>query len=303
MVQVVVGIIRNDSHDVFIAKRQKKQFMPGFWELPGGKVEADEGQHDALKRELFEETGITVKKCRLTQSIKQQYPDKVVNLSVYLIEDYSGTPIGKEGQEFTWCSLNSFENFMLLPTMWKIIKRISLPKSYWITPDDHDSESIFDQCSQRIAKGTKMIQLRSKTQLDKHYIGKLNKLCQSNHVKLILNMPQMTYDEPCDGWHLTTKELLKFSSNEISEKKFIGASTHNLREVRHAEKMKMDYISLSPITKTPSHPNTKTLGWNKASEIINQSKIPIYLLGGMDENSMNQALSIGAQGIAGIRGI
>ena len=53
MVQVVVGIIRNDSHDVFIAKRQKKQFMPGFWELPGGKVEADEGQHDALKRCLL----------------------------------------------------------------------------------------------------------------------------------------------------------------------------------------------------------------------------------------------------------
>ena len=187
--------------------------------------------------------------------------------------------------------------------MWKIIKRISLPKSYWITPDNHDSESIFDQCSQHIANGTKMIQLRSKTQLDKHYIGKLNKLCQSHHVKLILNMPHMTYDEPCDGWHLSTKELLNFLSNEISEKKFIGASTHNLKEVRHAEKMSMDYISLSPITKTLSHPNAKTLGWNKASEIINQSNIPIYLLGGMNENSMNQALSIGAQGIAGIRGI
>ena len=116
-------------------------------------------------------------------------------------------------------------------------------------------------------------------------------------------MPKMSYDEPCDGWHLTTKELLNFLSNEISEKKFIGASTHNLKEVRHAEKMSMDYISLSPITKTLSHPNAKTLGWNKASEIINQSNIPIYLLGGMNENSMNQALSIGAQGIAGIRGI
>ncbi len=43
MVEVVVGIIRNNSQDVFIAKRKKNQFMPGFWELPGGKVEADEG--------------------------------------------------------------------------------------------------------------------------------------------------------------------------------------------------------------------------------------------------------------------
>ena len=83
----------------------------------------------------------------------------------------------------------------------------------------------------------------------------------------------------------------------------IGASTHNLTEVKHAEKMSIDYISLSPINETPSHPNTKILGWSKASEIIVQSKIPIYLLGGLDKNSINQALSIGAQGIAGIRGI
>ena len=70
-----------------------------------------------------------------------------------------------------------------------------------------------------------------------------------------------------------------------------------------AEKNSLDYISLSPINETLSHPNTKALGWNKASEIINQCKIPIYLLGGMDQYSMNHALSIGAQGIAGIREI
>jgi 8-oxo-dGTP diphosphatase len=45
------------------------------------------------------------------------------------------------------------------------------------------------------------------------------------------------------------------------------------------------------------------LGWSKASEIISQSEVPIYLLGGMNRGSMNQALSIGAQGTAGIRGI
>jgi len=31
--------------------------------------------------------------------------------------------------------------------------------------------------------------------------------------------------------------------------------------------------------------------------------VPIYLLGGMDKDSMNKALSIGAKGIAGIRGV
>jgi len=303
MIEVVVGIIRNDSKDIFIAKRQKKQFMSGFWELPGGKVENDEDHHDALKRELFEETGIKIEKYSLTQTIQQQYPDKMINLSVYAIHVYSGTPAGKEGQEFSWCSEDQFTNYKLLPTMWKIIKRASLPSSYWITPDNHNSISILEQCSQHITNGKKIIQLRSKTQLDKHYIDKFNKLCQLNHAKLVLNMPQMTFDEPCDGWHLTSKELLNFSSRELPDEKLIGASTHNLTEVKHAEKMSIDYISLSPINETPSHPNTKILGWSKASEIIVQSKIPIYLLGGLDKNSINQALSIGAQGIAGIRGI
>ena len=303
MIEVVVGIIRNDSEDIFIAKRQKNQFMPGFWELPGGKVESDEGHHRALKRELFEEIGIKIKKFSLTQTIKQQYPDKMINLSVYSVDEYSGTPAGKEGQEFSWCSLDKFTNYRLLPTMWKIIKRISLPESYWITPDNHNSKSILNQCSQHIANGTKIIQLRSKTQLDKLYIDKFNKLCQLNHAKLILNMPRMTFEEPCDGWHLSSKKLMDYSSKELPDEKLIGASTHNLTEVKHAENMSLDYLSLSPINETPSHPNTKTLGWNKASEIIGQSKIPIYLLGGMDKNSMNQALNIGAQGIAGIRGI
>ena len=74
-------------------------------------------------------------------------------------------------------------------------------------------------------------------------------------------------------------------------------------EVKHAEKISMDYVSLSPINRTFSHLDTQALGWSKASEIISQSEVPIYLLGGMDRSSMNQALSIGAQGIAGIRGI
>ena len=51
MIEVVGGIIRKESKDGFIAKRQKNQFMSDFWELPGGKVESNEDHDDALKRE------------------------------------------------------------------------------------------------------------------------------------------------------------------------------------------------------------------------------------------------------------
>ena len=303
IIEVVVGVIHNDSKEIFISRRKKNQFMSGYWELPGGKVENNEDLSSALKRELFEEIGIKIEKYNLIQTIQQQYPKRIINLSVYVIEKYSGTPVGKEGQDFSWCSIEKFKEYKLLPTMWKIIKRLSLPKSYWITPDNHNSNAVFEECNQRLYEGIKIIQLRSKSQLDKAYIDNFNKLCQLNQAKLVLNMPHIDFDEPCDGWHLTSIELMTTSTREFPDDKLLGASAHSLIEAKHAEKISVDYISLSPINETPSHPQTQILGWEKASEIIIQCKVPIYLLGGMDKDSMDKALSIGAQGIAGIRGV
>ena len=303
IIEVVVGVIHNDSKEIFISRRKKNQFMSGYWELPGGKVENNEDLSSALKRELFEEIGIKIEKYNLIQTIQQEYPKRIINLSVYVIEKYSGTPVGKEGQDFSWSSIEKIEEYELLPTMLKIINRLSLPNSYWITPDNHNSNSVFEECNQRLSEGVKIIQLRSKSQLDKAYIDNFNKLCQLNQAKLVLNMPHIDFDEPCDGWHLTSIELMTTSTREFPDDKLFGASAHNLIEAKHAEKISVDYISLSPINETPSHPQTQILGWEKASEIIIQCKVPSYLLGGMDKDSMDKALSIGAQGIAGIRGV
>ena len=303
IIEVVVGVIHNDSKEIFISRRKKNQFMSGYWELPGGKVENNEDLSSALKRELFEEIGIKIEKYNLIQTIQQEYPKRIINLSVYVIEKYSGTPVGKEGQDFSWSSIEKIEEYELLPTMLKIINRLSLPNSYWITPDNHNSNSVFEECNQRLSEGVKIIQLRSKSQLDKAYIDNFNKLCQLNQAKLVLNMPHIDFDEPCDGWHLTSIELMTTSTREFPDDKLFGASAHNLIEAKHAEKISVDYISLSPINETPSHPQTQILGWEKASEIISQCKVPIYLLGGMNKDSMDKALSIGAQGIAGIRGV
>ena len=303
IIKVVVGVVHNNSKEIFISRRKKNQFMSGYWELPGGKVENNEDLSSALKRELFEEIGIKIEKFSLIQTIQQQYPKRIINLSVYIIKKYSGTPVGKEGQDFSWCSIEKFKEYKLLPTMCKIFKRLSLPNSYWITPDNHNSNAVFEECEQRLSEGIKIIQLRSKSQLDKAYIDKFNKLCQLNQAKLVLNIPHMVFDEPCDGWHLTSTELMITSTREFPDDKLLGASAHSLIEAKHAEKISVDYISLSPINKTLSHPKTQILGWEKASEIISQCKVPIYLLGGMNKDSMDKALSIGAQGIAGIRGV
>jgi 8-oxo-dGTP diphosphatase len=302
-IEVVVGIIHNSNNEVFIAKRQKNQFMSDYWELPGGKVEPGEDHVNAIKRELFEETGITVKNCKLVQKIQHIYPEKIINLSVYSIDDYLGGPVGLEGQEITWSSADKLKNFKLLPTMWRIIHKFSLPKFYWITPDNHQSDKVFNECKKRLSNGIKFIQLRSKTSLDTTYIEKIHRLCRENQAKLILNTPNKTFNEPCDGWHLSSLELMSLKERPVIEEKLIGASTHGIDEALHAENISADYISLSPIEKTLTHPNSIPLGWKDASDIIEKCNLPVFLLGGMNKELVEKALSIGAQGVAGIRGI
>ena len=300
-IKAVVGILYSKNNtQILITKRRKNQFMPNYWELPGGKIEKGEDEEDALARELQEELGIKTLRISLKHVMTHHYKDKTVNLSIYNVESYKGNVTGTEGQDIRWCNLQNLSNYKLLPTMRIIINRIRLPEYYWITPDERDPELLLQKCQNHLITGAKIIQLRSKDLIEHSYIGKIHNLCQSYEARLILNVPNKTFKEPCDGWHLTSEELLKYSKRPCANNKLLGASAHNMKEAKYAETISVDYISLAPIEETPSHPNATPLGWEVAKDIVSKSNLPVYLLGGMGRDSLGRALKIRAQGIAGI---
>ncbi len=300
-IKAVVGIFyAKNNTQILITKRRKNQFMPNYWELPGGKIETGEDEEDALARELQEELGIKTLRISLKHVMTHHYKDKTVNLSIYNVESYKGNVTGTEGQDIRWCNLQNLSNYKLLPTMRIIINRIRLPEYYWITPDERDPELLLQKCQNHLITGAKIIQLRSKDLIEHSYIGKIHNLCQSYEARLILNVPNKTFKEPCDGWHLTSEELLKYSKRPCANNKLLGASAHNMKEAKYAETISVDYISLAPIEETPSHPNATPLGWEVAKDIVSKSNLPVYLLGGMGRDSLGRALKIRAQGIAGI---
>ena len=300
-IKAVVGILYSKNNtQILITKRRKNQFMPNYWELPGGKIETGEDEEDALARELQEELGIKTLRISLKHVMTHHYKDKTVNLSIYNVESYKGNVTGTEGQDVRWCNLQNLSNYKLLPTMRIIINRIRLPEYYWITPDERDPELLLQKCQNHLITGAKIIQLRSKDLIEHSYIGKIHNLCQSYEARLILNVPNKTFKEPCDGWHLTSEELLKYSKRPCANNKLLGASAHNMKEAKYAEAVSVDYISLAPIEETPSHPNATPLGWEVAKDIVSKSNLPVYLLGGMSRDSLGRALKIRAQGIAGI---
>jgi 8-oxo-dGTP diphosphatase len=307
-IKVVVGILRNHKQQILISKRQNHQFMPDFWELPGGKIKQRELPKKAIIRELKEELGIVATHLSIHKNITHQYSDRLIKLSIFNIHQYQQTPQGIEGQKIIWSDVNNLSSFKLLPTMKIFINSITLPNKYWITPSlNHQSCEWMAKFDEKINQGISLIQLRSKTTLNSHFITELYNKCQQHNIKLLLNTIDKSFNENyCDGWHITTAEMLALVKNPILKKsstakpKILGVSTHCLKEALMAQNLGADFIVISPIQATQTHPNATPLGWKIAQEVVKKINIPVYFLGGMGLRDLIKALKLNAQGIAGV---
>jgi 8-oxo-dGTP diphosphatase len=70
-----------------------------------------------------------------------------------------------------------------------------------------------------------------------------------------------------------------------------------------AERIGADFITLSPVLPTDSHPGAETLGWDAFAEVVNRINLPVYALGGLGEKDLETAWSKGAHGVAAIRAL
>lgn len=98
--EVVCGVIKqNDKY--FIAKR-KSAINDGTWEFPGGKVELNETNEEAVIRELYEECNVHVKVNRYLTTIHDTYKDMEFNVHAYLCEIIDGTIELHDHWECAW---------------------------------------------------------------------------------------------------------------------------------------------------------------------------------------------------------
>jgi len=101
-VRVVAAALWNDAGEVLIAERPAGKPLAGRWEFPGGKLDCGESELDALKRELREELGIEVTAARHFMRLAATYPDRRVELALWIVEAFSGTPRALDGQRLKW---------------------------------------------------------------------------------------------------------------------------------------------------------------------------------------------------------
>ncbi len=122
-VRVAVGIIQDDDR-FLIAERPLGKPYSGYWEFPGGKIEPNEDAYTALVRELHEELGITVTKAELWLEHNHDYPDKSVQLSLWRVLSYTGTPTPLENQTLMFATYEEMQNLQLLEGNISILKAL-----------------------------------------------------------------------------------------------------------------------------------------------------------------------------------
>lgn len=101
-IRVAVGIVFNSEGHVLVGQRVVKDRYFAKWEFPGGKIEDNESVVDALNREFREEVGIELGKSQSFMEVCHDYPDRMVQLYVRTIQNFTGAARSLEGQALKW---------------------------------------------------------------------------------------------------------------------------------------------------------------------------------------------------------
>ena len=124
LVRVVAGVMRDGHGRVLINERPPGKHMSGYWEFPGGKIAPGESAEAALARELAEELGVRLERCRPLLQLRHDYADRTVELDVLIVESYQGVPEGMEGQALKWVRVQELSSEVLLPADRPIVEAL-----------------------------------------------------------------------------------------------------------------------------------------------------------------------------------
>jgi len=304
---VVIGIIQNTQQEILVSRRKPDAHLGGLLEFPGGKVESNETALAALQRELTEELNITVTDTTPLIQIPFHYLDRKILLDAYFVNKYSGCVSGHEGQEICWKKIKLLNDNEFPAANYGVIRALQMPERFPITPSySEDAENFLTTFENVVSSQfTQIIQLRSHELKTTEYLELANQcaeLCNKHSVKLILNRDLNVLDETqAAGIHLTGENLLNTEKRPLDKSYLVGASCHNLKEVKHANSLKLDYIFVGPVIEKINSKNTEKLDWDGFAKLSRNSLIPVYAIGGLTSNDLGACVLHGGQGIAAIR--
>jgi 8-oxo-dGTP diphosphatase len=93
---------------------------------------------------------------------------------------------------------------------------------------------------------------------------------------------------------------MQLASRPLPSDCLVAASCHDERELTHARDIGVDFVVLSPLRSTHSHPDATPLGWAGFTSLARRANLPIYALGGVTPGDLDAVREARGFGVAGI---
>ena len=307
-IQVAVGVLRNRRGDILLSRRKQGQHLEGYWEFPGGKVEEGESAPRALARELKEELGIDFGAAEKLIGIPFDYAEKKVQLDVYTLDDWAGIAEGREGQDCRWVPGEELRHYRLPEANRGILTALALPQHILISGEFDGRACLRRKIDAALRRGIELIQLRAPCLAPPEYVS----LCHYVKETFQTDFPRVKFFANCSvelfphtGFrylHLSVANLQGLTADSRPpQAELLSSAVHDEQQLLRAQQLGVDFVYLSPVRMSQTHPQSDALGWARFAALCARARVPVIALGGLGPEDLPAAREAGAQGVAAIR--
>ncbi|WP_336029974.1 NUDIX domain-containing protein [Acinetobacter pittii] len=292
IVDVAIAILIHRGK-ILVGWREEQQHQGGKHEFPGGKVEQGETPEEACRREIYEEVGIGLKDWHQFDYIHHEYDDIIVNL--HLFHTYVPDELlNLIHQPWAWYTRDQLLHLNFPKANKNIIKRLYWPHLIKISNTLSTVESSDALLYWRIEE------------FEQQYIEQLTALDGGQRSNLIINVDIWRQLSPelqkqIKTVHLKQSQLMNLHKGDLKVGVRYIAACHDAVSLKQAQQIGCDAVFISPVKPTTTHPEAVALGWERFSDLAQNSQIPVFALGGVHPDDLATAQQHGAYGLAGIR--
>ncbi len=301
--EVAVAVLLREDGAVLLGRRPPGKPYAGYWEFPGGKVEPGETVAEALRRELREELGLDVERAHPWITRRFVYPHATVKLRFYRVTSWRGDLKDHEHEAVAWQQPGGVNVAPLLPANDSVLKALRLPPVYAVTHAGPAARDFLLRLERALAGGLKLVQVRERGMDEaalRAFASEVISRARPSGAMVMINAdPALAASLGADGVHLSAARLSRLERRP--DLPWVAASCHDASALERAADLGLDFAVLGPVRPTPTHPDAAPLGWARFRELIGDCPLPVFAIGGMRPEQLDEAWAHGAHGVAVMR--
>lgn len=122
-IEVVAAIIHDADNRIFATQRGYGEWE-GWWEFPGGKMEAGESREEALQREILEELETRIAIERPVTTVEYDYPKFHLTMHCFWCRVENGSLTLKEHEAARWLGKSELDSVQWLPADLDVVEKL-----------------------------------------------------------------------------------------------------------------------------------------------------------------------------------